>query len=272
MLITNPKDPPLFQYCKPDFPEDCYHNISPSSINLFFTNPSAYYLERMEGNPSTFQGNTSSLMGTICHKIYEIVSLYPDTWKEHINREIIEKDLYEFVNLHPDLGIDVPDILTNYPLVSAEVVNNYILKSTNDLIACEKSIVVSLKDGVYLGGTIDRIEHDNNMNCDIVVDYKNVSKLPVLTNGIPFNYKVQLLAYAYALNKEGFNVKQIRIVYGIKPTKTIPARCMVITEDIDSTANKLIKDTLQLITESVLLCKSNPELIYIIFKNMELKR
>ena len=104
-----------------------------------------------------------------------------------------------------------------------------------------------------------------------VVDYKNVGKLPN-QDVIPFNYKIQLLAYAYIYRKKGFEVNNIRLVYGVKPTKTIPARCIVVTETIDYVAEKLISDTLKLIGESVLAVLENPSLTYLIFKSMDLKQ
>ena len=69
----------------------------------------------------------------------------------------------------------------------------------------------------------------------------------------------------------GHIINRIRIVYGVKPTKTIGARCIVVTEEIDFVADKLISDTLKLITESVAICKNQPELTHLIFKSMDLK-
>ena len=105
----------------------------------------------------------------------------------------------------------------------------------------------------------------------IVVDYKNVVTKPADNAPIPFDYKIQLLAYAYILRQLGYEINRIRIVYGIRPTKTLPARCVVVTESIDFIADKLINDTLRLIAESVLAVKENPKLAYLIFKSMDFK-
>ena len=80
-----------------------------------------------------------------------------------------------------------------------------------------------------------------------------------------------MLAYAYALRKQGYEINRIRVVYGVKPTKTIGARCITVTENIDYLAEKLITDTLKLIGESVHAVKDNPNLAYLIFKSMDLK-
>ena len=115
-------------------------------------------------------------------------------------------------------------------------------------------------------------EHLSIMPYDgIVVDYKNVTTKPADNAPIPFDYKIQLLAYAYILRQLGYEINRIRIVYGIRPTKTLPARCVVVTESIDFIADKLISDTLRLIAESVLAVKENPKLAYLIFKSMDFK-
>ena len=115
-------------------------------------------------------------------------------------------------------------------------------------------------------------EHLSIMPYDgIVVDYKNVVTKPADNAPIPFDYKIQLLAYAYILRQLGYEINRIRIVYGIRPTKTLPARCVVVTESIDFIADKLISDTLRLIAESVLAVKENPKLAYLIFKSMDFK-
>ena len=120
-------------------------------------------------------------------------------------------------------------------------------------------------DGVYIAGTYDRLEGT------VLCDYKNVSIKPNETY-IPFGYKMQLLAYAYALRQHGYEVDRIRLIYGIRPTKTLPARCIVVTEEIDYKADKLVKDTLELIAESVLIVREKPELTHLIFKSMDLKQ
>ena len=118
---------------------------------------------------------------------------------------------------------------------------------------------------IYIAGSFDRLEGD------CVTDYKTVGTKPNDIT-IPFNYRIQLLAYAYALRQTGHEVNRIRIVYGVKPTKTIPARCIVVTEQIDYVAEKLIEDTLKLMGESVLTVLENPSLTHIIFKSMDLKQ
>ena len=120
---------------------------------------------------------------------------------------------------------------------------------------------------MYLSGTCDRIERKQNL----VVDFKTVGKKPNELV-IPFNYKIQLLAYAYMLKKcNVMEPTRIRIVYGVKPQKTIPARCIVVEELITNEYWQLIENTLQLIVDTIKYIRRNPDSVYIIFKSMELK-
>ena len=260
--MENKEIPEIFKYTKPAFPEDCIFNISPSQIDTFFSCPKIWCEENLLGKEKSFQGSTSSVMGTICHHIYKSVTL-----QEPITREKINLQLDKYNKLKPELELDVDQTKIDYPLVSTEVVNSYIIPSDKKgcLIKVEQPIVAKVTSGIYVGGTYDRLEGD------CIVDYKNVSTKPNDTT-IPFNYKIQLLAYAYALRQKGHEVNRIRLVYGVKPTKTIPARCIVVTESIDYVAEKLIKDTLHLIAESVLKVKEDPSLMYLIFKSMDLKQ
>ena len=128
----------------------------------------------------------------------------------------------------------------------------------------EKSVLVPFDEGIYIGGTTDLIEDD------CIVDFKTVGKKPN-EDSIPWGYKMQLLAYAYAFRKKGYNINRIKIVYGVKPTKTLGARCIPVQELITPESEKMIEDTLQLIAESIIICRNRPELVYLIFKSMELK-
>ena len=252
---------PIFDYEKPVFPDDCIFNISPSQIDKFFSYPSVWYQENLLGQEQSFQGNTASVTGTIAHYIYKCV-----TQKIPVTREDINTQLMRYAQIVQNPDLDVNQVMIDYPLVTAEVVNNYVIpQDTKGMqVRCEDLIIAEVLKGIYVGGSCDRLEGDT------VVDYKNIGKLPN-QDVIPFNYKIQLLAYAYIYRKKGFEVNNIRLVYGVKPTKTIPARCICVNEPIDYVADKLIGDTLQLIAESVLMVKENPRLAYLIFKSMDFK-
>lgn len=259
--MSNTEIPELFRYEKPVLPEDCIHAISPSQIDKFFSYPKVWFDECYLGKEPSFKGNTSTVTGTICHYIYEQCTLGNEVTREDINSQ-----LDKFLEVKPNPEVDVNQVKTDYPLVAAATMNGYVLthNQNHGRIECEKQVLAKVMDGIYIAGTCDRIEGD------CVVDFKTVGTKPN-ESVIPFAYKVQLLAYAYALRQLNYEVNRIRIVYGIKPTKTIPARCIVVTETIDYMAEKLIDDTLKLIGESVHAVKDNPNLAYLIFKSMDLK-
>lgn len=250
-----------FKHREVNLPDDCIHNISPSCINKFFQYPKLYYEENVLGKPSSFKGNTSSTIGTICHYIAEQYTLGLPVTREDINSQL---DI--FVKENPDLNIDTDEVKANYPPMANALVNGYLIpnETSNVQIECEKTLLHHIKNGVYVGGTCDRVEG----SC--VVDYKTSFSRPA--NGqIFFPHKIQLLAYAYILRKQGYLIDRIRVVHVVRPKKTIGARCIPVTEMISYTDEKLIKDTLELITDSVLKVKENPDLAYLIFKSMELK-
>ena len=254
--------PELFKYTRPVMPKDCIFSISPSQINNFFAYPKVWYEDNMLDEEKAFQGNTATVTGTIAHHIYKSV-----TEKITVTREDINKQLLEYHLMKPELELDVNQIMTDYPLIASVVVNDYTIPhdAKNTLIKCEHNVIGKVSEGIYVGGSTDRIEGD------CIVDYKTVAKLPN-QDKIPFNYKIQLLAYAYAARKMGFEINRIRIVYGVKPTIKMPARCIVVTEEIDFTADKLINGTLQLIGETVLMAKNNPSLVHLLFKSFDLKQ
>lgn len=253
--------PEMFQYERPELPEDCIHAISPSQIDKFFSLPKIWYNECYKGEAPEFKGSTATVTGTICHYIYEMV-----TKKQKVTREQINKDLNDYLLLCPNPEVDATQVMMDYPLVSETVVNQYLLpaNSHGGVLEVEKKVCAKVMDGIYIAGTCDRIEGD------CVVDFKTVSTKPN-EQAIPFAYKIQLLAYAYTLRKLGYEINRIRLVYGVKPTKKLSARCYVVTEEIDYMAEKLVNDTLRLIGESVIAVKQHPELAYLIFKSMDLK-
>lgn len=253
--------PEMFDYIRPILPEDCIHAISPSQIAKFFDAPRVWYDECYLGKAASFKGSTSTVIGTICHYIYE-----QNTLGNPITREYINEQLDQYLIACPNEDVDPSLVKITYPLVAKEVMNQYVIphNKSNHLIECEKRVVAKVMDGIYLAGTCDRIEGD------CIVDYKTVSTKPN-ESAIPFNYKIQLLAYAFAMRQLGYVIDRIRIVYGVKPTKTLPARCIVVTESIDYMAEKLMNDTLKLIGESVLTVREHPELTHLIFKSMDLK-
>lgn len=250
----------LFKYEHAEVPEDCTCLISPSQIYKFFDVPPVWYRENVLHEKPEFTGSTATVIGTICHYIYECVTLSKEVTREWINDQLVQH-----FRDNPNPDVDLAEVMKTYPLVSAAVVNQYVLpNNVCSPIQTETRIVEKISDGIYIAGTFDRLENS------VLCDYKTVSSKPNET-AIPFHYKIQLLAYAYALRKQGHYVDRIRIIYGVKPLKTTPARCFVVTEQIDDASEKLIEDTLNLMSDSIKYVQDNPDKAYLIFKSMDLK-
>lgn len=256
--------PEIFRYSHPKTPDDCTDIVSPSAIYKFFSLPKIWYEEYFL-NKKQFEATTATVVGTICHHIYEKVAK-----GENVVREEIEKQLREYVEMKNLTEVDVDKVIADYVPVVNTVVNAYVLPHTTGYgnIELEKPVAIKLPsnygNGVYLAGTIDRIEGD------CIVDYKNVAVKPNELQ-IPFNYKIQLLAYAYAARQLGYEINRIRIVYGVKPTKTLGARCVVVTETISFPDEQMVDDTLKLMADTILFSKKFPEYNYLIFKSYALK-
>lgn len=245
--------------------------ISPSQIANFFNYPSVWYEENIENKSPSFIGNTASLIGTCCHYIYEQYGNNPKEFSENKDKyfEFVNKQLEEYLNTNINLALncDLNEILNTYPLVARTVINEYI--STNIPDKTELSVHTTIEgyDNIVIAGTLD------NLTGDIIVDYKNVGTKPSNLIEIPFHYKIQLLAYRYALKRQyNINIEQIRIVYGVAPTKTLPTRCFTVTEVVTKEDDEMFKDTIKLIAESIKRCKEDRTLIPLIFKSMKLQQ
>jgi hypothetical protein len=128
----------------------------------------------------------------------------------------------------------------------------------------EQPVIANLSDKIVVGGTYDAIQGDT------LIDYKTTGKKPN-TESIPFGYKIQLLAYVWALRQKGVNIDRIRIVWVVRPTKTLPARVFVVTQVITQDDWKMIEDTLTIIKDTVELQEQHPEYKYLLYKSMQLK-
>lgn len=254
--------PEMFRYTRPKLPDDAIFSISPSQVDRFFSDPAQWYREQVLGEEQKFKGNTASVLGTVAHYIYASVTLGKEISREYINSQL---EAFNEI-MGKEIDLDLPYVLTNYPLVVNKVVNGYVIPQ--DVLypkaLVEHEVVAEVLPGIYISGTCDRIEGD------CLTDYKNVGTKPN-EYVIPSYYKSQLLTYAIALRLKGIEINRIRIVYGVRPTKTLPARYFKVTEVITHEDEKYIMDTIKLISESVVKVKEDPSLAHLIFKSYDLK-
>jgi len=247
-----------FEYNSPPLPDGCTFRISPSQIGKFFSFPSVWYEEQILGN-SQFHASTATVLGTIIHACAEMYAK-----GEPITRADIDAYLQNVVANHPvtDPAIDVATVKALYPDMAALLINEYLRHNRPTVV--EEYVSAEVQNGIYIQGSCD------NRTRDMVVDYKNVSQKPN-TDKIPFDYFIQLMGYAYAYRANGIKINRIRIVYTVRPTKTLPVRIFPVTHEITQEDWEKIEDTLNLIAETVLTVRSNPELTHLLFKSYRLK-
>lgn len=260
----------IFKYNDLDIP-DCSFRISPSSIGTFFNYPSIWYKDNVLGEKS-FTASTASVLGTIVHACAE--SYAKNT---PITRAMISTYIMETIKTQPitESPILIEEINSSYPSMAEVLINQYIAK--NKPTEVESQIYAPILDDIYIGGSCD------NRTGDTVVDYKTTSGTPPKT--IPFNYKIQALAYAYIFRYNSIPINRIRIVYVTKPKDTraisektgkpigkiFPSELTVLTEVISDDDWIMIEQTLELIAETIKVSRSNPELVHLLFKSMKLK-
>ena len=243
----------VFDYTEIQMPEDCIFKISPSSISKFFELPIIWYKDQILGEVQ-FKGNTSSVLGSIVHGLAECYVKGLPTSREMVDSYLVKHKFNTDVN--------VSEVKSLYPDMSATLINEYI--KHNKPTEVERSLCHQIKEGIYVAGTFD------NRTNSIVVDYKNVSIKPN-SDKIPWNYYIQLMAYAWMLRQEGTTIDKIRLVYVVRPTKTMGVRLFKVTKVIDESDYKAIEEVLEIIADTVLLSKLNPELNYLLFKSCSLK-
>ena len=234
--------------------------IRPSSIESFFNFPAEWCREFILKQDRPFKGSTSTVLGTVLHKCYEYAMVGKNLKKEDIDACIIEYDRLNPAICNPE------EIIQVYPSILEEVLNTFIHPLASKSVAkyTEQEFIYEVQPNYVVRGIAD-LQYGT-----IISDYKNVSTKPNIES-IPFGYKMQLLCAALALKKQGKLIDTIEIVYGVRPTKTLGARCFVVREIINPIMLQQVNEVLDLIAGSVELVKTKPELINYIFKSMKLE-
>ena len=249
-----------FEYTDLQIPDSTFR-ISPSQIEKFFSYPAIWYEEQVLGEKQ-FSGNTSTELGTIVHAIAEAYAKGEPTSREEVEKYLTSKIKTRSVTDEP---LDLELIRDLYPTLSALLINDYLAENKPSRV--EYQTFAEVLPGIHVGGSVD------NRTGSTIVDYKNVATAP--TNGnngtIPFGYKIQLLAYAFCDRAQGILTDRLRLVYTVRPTKTLPARIFIVNHQIADSDWELIENTLMLIAETIQVSRSHPELTHLLFKSMKLK-
>jgi len=253
----------MFEYKEIELPPNAQFKISPSSISKFFSKPHEWFREQILGEV-TFEGSTSTELGTIVHFIAEQFIKTGD-----VDREAIQRHIDSLAG-----DIDGAYIMSQWQPMGQALIDYLIDRGVPD--RSEEPIYTEVQPGYYVGGTADAAYGST------LIDFKTTSNLTAPTE-IPHYYRYQLLAYAYIYNKMGIYIDRIRIVWVTnhvvgrvsektnKPMKDYPSTVTDVTEYITEADMDFIESILNLIVETVQYYKQHPELAYILFKDMRLK-
>lgn len=273
--------------------------ISPSQLYTFFDKPHMWYRSEILGE-NTFNGSTSTMLGTIVHFIakeyvktkqvrteeiyrYLLVNLCPsladtdDTYKlldkALDNREQIEEYIVEN-NERED--IDASFILAQFRPMGNALMQN--LRTNPRPNRSEELIKAEIIPNVYACGSCDAVIGDRE-----IVDYKTTSDTSP-KDYIPYNYKLQLLTYAYIYKQMGLDIDRITIIWitqeqinrGLgkngRPLKDYPVIVSRVSESISKQDFEFIESLLKLVAETIVADQQHPELRHIIWRDYRLKQ
>lgn len=243
-------------------PKDAFR-ISPSQISRFFDNTTDWFREFLLGEEG-FTGNTNTALGNCVHAAAEM----------YVKEGVVHYDQIENYISNLKGEYDTSYIRSQYRGMIDVLLSGYLRNNMPQ--EAELFMATEMANNIYAAGTIDSLIGDT------IVDYKTTSaKTP--PNKISRSYWFQQLTYAYIARKNGYTVNRVRLVYVTtnemdrysektgKRLKDYPSVVSIINYEITDQDMEIIENTLKLITETVQLWESNPELRHIIAQDMRLK-
>jgi len=257
-----------------EVPEGAFR-ISASGIARFFTETNKWWRENLL-NEDGFSGSTASVLGTCVHRVAELYAI-KQSLSDHDKEQI---ELYIDQESSKNSDVDPDTVRAQYKLMAMNLVNTYL--SSNMPNEVEPFVVETIipanehHNGIMVGGSIDAITDT------IICDYKTTS-LTKLPDSIKFEYRLQLLTYAWIKRKQGIPIDRIRIIYVSrdkpgaisektgKQLKSYPSQVKVLTENIFEQDFEYIEGIINLIAESVDLWYKHPELRHILAQDQRLK-
>lgn len=270
-------------------PPDVF-TISPSSLGKFFDEPHTWYREYVLGERS-FDQTTSTCLGTIVHFCGEDFILSGKVDRQEIYRylyNIIRTDStpefpteesaqLAFLETYKHATINVQHILEQYKPMGNALLDFLRKRPKHEPLISEQMVATEIMEGYWIAGSCDLRQGVN------IYDYKTTSSLSA-PSSISYGYRLQLLAYAYALVKSGTPVSTASIIWVTthqvnrissetgKPMKDYPATCSLSSSiTIDEQSLEFIESILKLVAETVQFVKANPDKAYIAFRDYRLK-
>ena len=268
-------------------PEDAF-GISPSSLGKFFDEPHLWYRQYIL-KETNFDTTTSTVLGTIVHfcaeeflttgkvdklEIYKYI--YKNAFTElDENFPTTEHEALPYLEQLTSTIIDIPYILEQYKIMGNALITE-LKKRPKSLCETEVMVAAEVIPGYFVAGSCDLIQGQD------IYDYKTTSSLSA-PSSVSYGYKLQLLAYAYALVKSGRKINTASIIWITtnqvnrfndkgKPLADYPATCTISSAiKIDEQSLSFIESILKLVAETIQFVKDNPDKAYIVFRDYRLK-
>ena len=250
--------------------------ISPSQLARFFTYTSQWYRENLLGETG-FTSSTASVLGTCVHYVCEVYSktqTFTDHNKQQIENYIIKHTTPGYSDFNPDVDGDL--IRLQYKAMGNTVVNDFL--SSHIPTNCEDFISHEILPGIHVGGSCDYYD----AKTATVLDWKTTSALSA-PKTISYEYRLQLLTYAWLYQQQGNPVNRIQIAYITrsqtgrvsdttgKPLKDYPSTVTILSETISETDFDFIESILTLVAHSVQRWNSTPADRYLLAQDLRLK-
>lgn len=259
--------------------------ISPSRIHSFFNKTHEWYRTEVLGETG-FEGSTASILGTVCHYAADCIGNGEEPDFHEICKYLISQvvddptlpsdpDDYEeyLYENQTRLDIDLNIIATQmFPMIEAIRNDMTTLPSRT-----EELVSAAITPGYYVCGSADAVFGT------MLVDYKTTSDLTP-KDYIPYEYKLQLLCYAYAYKRQGVPIDRIAIKWVTranvgrvsektgKPLKDYPSVVHTVIHLVTQEDWEFIEQILKLVAETVQYVREHPESAYIVFRDYRLKK
>ena len=240
--------------------------LSPSGIGKFYNEPNEWYLDRI--GETTFDGNTYTVLGNALHAAIDAYWNGDEVTEEDVTYWVQARysEQMNVVTGQDKLGNDIPQVdlefvTKNFMPMFTEWVSKYAeLYPKPDLR--ESELELGLQEGMIMAGTLDGYELDKK----VIIDYKTAGRMPGKDAKISEAHRLQLAAYAWMMIAEGKEVESIRVVYLVRPTKTIGPRVRVIDEDLTDETLFDMKDTIEMMVGSWNAGKEYPHILKLLFR------
>lgn len=265
-----------YGYGAPKIPFDQF-KISPSGFKDFFGYTHSWFRQQFLGEDK-FEGNTASVRGTCLHWLAQQYAA---------NGSLTNSDygeMEQYLKNHEDMpDVDISDIEFSYPDMW-DLLQQWI--DNNPLSSTEQYVTVQITPHVVLQGQYDYTRPDNMRGGIIIGDYKSTGAKSI-PSSMSYDHKLQAKVYAWGLRETGHDITSVEVTYikadvpGVpgKPNKdgiskigkSYPADIATYTEPYTDEDHEIVGQQIQLVAETMEFFFENPQLAYILFKDMRLQ-